>query len=296
MTPPLLHNGPLLMLGSTGLFALLAVATKLASATLPIGEITSIRFLSGCLFVLGLIGLGWIRLRRGNVKLLLARGIYGGLAVIFYFLSIATGTISHATLLTYSQPVFATLFAWVIYKERAGLGTLLAGVAALVGILLILNPVFDALRLSDLYGLLAGLFSGAAIVTIRELRKTDSSWVIFFYFHLVGLLLAAPLLLGGMTIPRSAAWLWLGGVVCFSIGGQLVMTYAYKFCTASEGGVIALTTVILATALGILFLGETPSAHFYLGGTLVLGSSAYLTLRGPLLRRLEGENGTNRTA
>lgn len=286
--PPLLHNGPLLMLGSTGFFALLAVATKLATEALPIGEITAIRFLSGCLFVLGLVALGWVRLRQGNVKLLLARGVYGGIAVIFYFLSISTGSISHATLLTYSQPVFATLFAWVVYRERAGLDTLLAGVAALAGILLILDPVFDLPRLSDLYGLLAGIFSGAAIVTIRELRKTDSSWVIFFYFHLVGLFLSAPFLLEGVVQPQGLSLLWLSGVVVTSIGGQLLITYAYKFCTATEGGVIALFTVVLATALGMIFLNETPSAHFYLGGLLVLGSSIYLTLRGPLRQRLGG--------
>jgi drug/metabolite transporter (DMT)-like permease len=85
-------------------FALMAVATKVAAERLPGAQVAFIRF------VIGLASCAlarvWVPMRARNKLGLVMRGAYGGAAGQFYFLAIAHLPVGIATLLNYTAPVF----------------------------------------------------------------------------------------------------------------------------------------------------------------------------------------------
>ena len=66
----------------------------------------------------------------------------------------------------------------------------------------------------------------------------------------------------------ARAWLLLLGIGATSIAAQLLMTYAYRWVTNVQSGAFSRVTVLLAYAMGALFLGE-PFGPLQIGGSLL---------------------------
>ncbi|MBP1642938.1 MAG: hypothetical protein H6Q03_1607 [Acidobacteria bacterium] len=265
----------LLMLASALCFACMALAAKLASRTLPAGEITLVRF-AIMLLPLALVP-GWRRqaLRFQRLDLLVYRGLFGGLAVLLYFFAIAHVPVGIATLLNYSSPVFSVLFAAVFLGERADPRLLGPFVAALAGVFLVSTgrtELAGGLTFGrwELAGLASAVLSGAAVAAIRAARRSESSWAIYGSFSIFGLVVAAPFGFAGFRTPTAREWALLAAVGGFSIAAQLLMTYAYRWVTNLQAGVLAQLTVIVSLAAGALWLGERLGARALAGCVLTL--------------------------
>ena len=98
-----------------------------------------------------------------------------------------------ATLLNYTAPVFTALWAWLFLGERIALGTLRRagadhGRRRAWSSSANAPPGGVALGPWQLVGISSAVLSGAAVATIREVRKTDGSWEIFAAFCVAGAL------------------------------------------------------------------------------------------------------------
>ena len=239
-------------------FAAMALAAKLAAARLSGSEVAFLRFalMLGPLLVPAIArqALAFQRL-----DLLVDRGVFGGVAVLLYFLAIAHLPVGLATLLNYSSPVFSVLFAALLLRERLDARLLLPLVAALAGMALAVGiGSGTGFRLDrwEAAGLASSVLSGAAVTAIRAARRTESSWSIYGSFTLCGLLATAPFALAGFRPPTPREWLLLVAVGVTSIGAQFLMTYAYRWVTNLQAGIMAQLTVVLSLWLGALVLGD----------------------------------------
>jgi drug/metabolite transporter (DMT)-like permease len=256
------------------LFSLMALAAKVAARRLPGPEVAFVRML------VGLAGCAVARLRvpmRAHNKLgLFMRGAYGGAAVLLYFMAIAHLPVGVATLLNYTAPVFTALYAALVLREAVTGGTLGALALTTVGVALVIAgtapPGTLGLGRWQLVGIGSAMLSGAAVATIRQVRKTDGSWEIFAAFCLAGALIAAPPALAAWVAPHAGEWAALIGVGMLSLMAQLLMTHALRYVRAAVAGVIAQLTPAVSMLLGWLFFGER------LGGLAVAGAT--LTLVG----------------
>jgi drug/metabolite transporter (DMT)-like permease len=182
-------------------FAAMALATKVAAARLPGPQIAFVRFLIG----IAACGVARTRIRmRANNKLgLLLRGAYGGAAVLFFFIGIAHLPVGIATLLNYTAPVFTAIYAAAFLGETISRATLGALALTSIGVVLVILGTAPAGSLSldrwELAGVLSAILSGAAVATIREVRKTDGSWEIFAAFCAAGAVICA--------VPAARGWL-----------------------------------------------------------------------------------------
>lgn len=277
----------LLMLASAVCFAGMALAAKLASRTLPAGEITVVRF-ALMLLPLALVA-DWRRqaMRFDRLDLLIYRGLFGGLAVLLYFFAIAHVPVGIATLLNYSSPVFSVLFAALFLGERADRLLLVPFAAALAGVYLVSTGRSGlengpALGRWELAGLASAVLSGAAVAAIRAARRSESSWAIYGSFSIFGLAVSAPFGLAGFRPPTLPEWLLLAAVGGFSIAAQLLMTYAYRWVTNLQAGVLAQLTVVLSLGAGALWLDERLTARALTGCVLTLaGVVGVVWLQGP---------------
>jgi len=207
---------------------------------------------------------------------LFLRGAYGGAAVFFYFLGIAHLPVGIATLLNYSAPIFTAMYAAAFLGEAITLPTLGALAMTSTGVVLVILGTAPAGSVGfgrwQLVAVLSAMLSGAAVATIREVRKTDGSWEIFAAFCAAGAAIAVVPAVKDWVTPRPAEWALLGAVGVTSVIGQLLMTHALRYVRAAVGGIIAQLTPVTSLALGWALLGDRIG--------LLAGAGAVLTLLG----------------
>ncbi|HMF44484.1 MAG TPA: DMT family transporter [Polyangia bacterium] len=269
------------LIGAALVFALMALATKVACARLPGPQVAFVRFVIG-LGACAIAGLR-VRMRARNKVGLLLRGAYGGAAVLFYFIAIAHLPVGIATLLNYTAPVFTAIYAAVFLGEAITRGTLFALALTSVGVALVIVGTAPAGSLAlgrwQLVGLLSALLSGAAVATIREVRKTDGSWEIFAAFCLAGAVICAGPALQGWVRPRPLEWKILVLVGVLSVIGQLLMTHALRYVRAAVGGIIAQLTPVTSIVLGWMMFRDRIAGLALAGAALTLAGvsvGAYL--------------------
>jgi drug/metabolite transporter (DMT)-like permease len=253
-------------------FAAMALATKVAAARLPGPQIAFVRFLVG--LAACAVARTRIRMRANNKLGLLMRGAYGGAAVLFFFIGIAHLPVGIATLLNYTAPVFTAIYAAAFLGESITRTTLIALALTSVGVGLVMvgttPPGALVLDRWELAGVLSAILSGAAVATIREVRKTDGSWEIFTAFCIAGAAICAIPAARGWVAPARAEWFILLIIGLTSVLGQLLMTHALRYVRAAVGGVIAQLTPVTSLALGWLVLGDRIGGMALAGAALTL--------------------------
>lgn len=267
-----LASATALMTTAALLFGVMALLAKGAAARLPGPEVAFVRFavgLSGCA-----VAATRVRLRARNWRGLFWRGAFGGAAVLCYFLAIEHLTVGMATLLNYTAPVFTALWAWLFLGERIGAGTIGALAITTSGVALVLvgNAPAGSLGIGpwQLVGILSSVLSGAAVATIREVRKTDGSWEIFAAFCVAGALFTGVPALRGWVSPTGREWLLMLGVGATSLVAQLMMTYALRDLRAAVAGILFQLTPVSTLVLGRVFFHERPAALAIAGAAVTL--------------------------
>lgn len=255
----------------------MALAAKLAAAGLSGSQVAFVRFAVMMLPVALVPSIARKALTFQRLDLLFYRGVFGGSAVLLYFLALAHVPVGIATLLNYSSPIFSVAFAALFLGERVDRRLILPLLAALAGMALAAGGGArdgELLRFGvwEAVGLASAVLSGAAVTAIRAARRTEGSWAIYGSFTLFGLLATAPFGLAGFRAPTPLQWLWLAIVGLCSVAAQLLMTYAYRWVTNLQAGVLSQLTVVGSLVLGAVFLGDR------LAPVQVLG--VFLTLTG----------------
>lgn len=257
-------------------FAVMAFAAKLAAERLSGSQIAFVRFAFMLLPVVLIPGVARKAVEYQRLDLLAYRGLFGGTAVLLYFVAIANIPVGIATLFNYSSPIFSVPFAAFFLGERVDRRLLIPLAAALSGLFFVATAGEGALSLLDLgvweaVAVGSSVLSGAALTAIRAARRTESSWAIYGSFSLCGLLATAPFAIPGFQAPTPWEWFLLAVVGGTSVVAQLLMTYAYKWVTNLQAGVISQLTVVVSMLLGVLFLGDRLTGLQVLGSALALG-------------------------
>lgn len=231
-----------------------------------------------------------LRTRQPIVWLL--RGILGGFAVLLYFESVRLAGAALGTLLNYTYPIWANLLSFVI-GERPSRMIWLALPLAIAGTVLVVAPDGpEGVGRGELAGLTSAALAGAAIVCIKQLRRTDGELTIVSSFSGVGLLIALPALLFlGEPTPSSShpadAWSWgfalLVGLLSFY--GNVYFTRGYKETTIQLGTVLSLLVPALAAVSGGLVLGERLAPSALAGAGLIAVGVVLIALREHMVRR-----------
>lgn len=271
-----LSKGPAMFLISSFLFAVMGVFVKLASPYTTANEIALVRFLIGIIFALILAATGYVTIASSNKILLVARGVFGGLAVILFFAAIKSGTLTNATVLNNTYPIFALIWAAFYLKEKIRAAVVLPMTISIVGIVMLTHPNISAINSGDLLALASAFLAGISIVIIRKLRQTESAWSVFFYLSIFGAVFSGIAGLPVLNVPAPPGIIYILIAGFLGMAGQVFMTAGYKYCTASVGSILSMSTAVFSGLFGFMFLGERLSVLELVGASLIVISCAYL--------------------
>lgn len=262
----------LTMAAAATFFGAMAVTAKLASERLSGPEVAMIRMVLGLLPCIVIPAYRRAALQYQRLDLIAYRGIFGGIAVMLYFLAIQHTTPGIATLLQYTSPVWSGIFSMVFIGERISPRVLLPLMIAFAGIVLVVRADSLGFGVWEIVGLCGGACSGAAVTAMRAARRAENSWSVYASFCLFGALVNTPFALHRWQTPTRHEWIWLIATAAFAMGAQLALTFSLRWVDAMTVGMISQLAVLISLALGAMFLNETI--------TLMTATGAALTIAG----------------
>ena len=261
------------------LFSVMAPMARSVEGIYSSSLFNMVRAILGILVLLSLSRFRLSLLKGRQLKLLVARGILGGIASICLFKAIIGGVpLATATVLLYTFPIFGAIFSWILLGEKLNAKEVAAVFIAFVGMYIILNPAYQPVSLMLVFALLAGFLAGITMVTIRVLRREENPFVIYFYYCLFLAIVCLPGAVSPLQVPRvrDIPYLLIFGLAGFL--AQIFITYGLKYCRVATAGIVAMTEIFYAGLWGVLFFHEKISWSLVWGGGVVLCSGIYLTL------------------
>jgi drug/metabolite transporter (DMT)-like permease len=274
-------------LGITGSAILFSFMAALVRSTEGVSffTITLFRFMIGLAILTTLALFRKIRLEFHNRPILFLRGLFGGFAVILFYMAIVQIGIAKGTVIVNTHPVFATLGGVLFLKDRVRLPVWLSLIASLVGLALLTQSSW-AVGFSGQYdpwiilALVGAVCAGAAIVCVKRLRETDSSTSIFLSQSLIGFwIVIIPAGLNASRITIGNLWILIGiGVV--AAGAQLLLTWSFAHVPISTGSLLSLLAPVCNVILGVLLFNESLTIGEGIGSALVLLACAVVAVLG----------------
>lgn len=205
-------------------------------------------------------------------------GAFLGLDIGVWHWAIELGTVTNASLLGNTGPVFVVLAAWLIFREAITARFLIGLLLALAGIAILLSGSFSLSArhlLGDVCGLAAGALYAAYLLSMNRLRSRFSTARVAFWTAASSAALLLPLALvsGEALLPSTLdGWLIvLGLAILVQIVGHGMITWALAHLPATFASVALLINPVATTLMAWLILEEAIGWHQLIGGVIVLG-------------------------
>ena len=286
-----------LMIGFCFMAPLLDVFAKLASEKIPVGQITTVRFV-GQAFIMAIIMLFLQRpiiVPKQYIFYLFARAIFLIIATYCFFLAIRTMPIADAVAIVFFEPFIILLIGKFYFKDAVGLRRLLASIFGFIGVIFVIKPSFVNFGYVALYPLGTALGFALYIVNTRSLSRYLDPIQIQFHTALLGSIICIPLLCIGFTLsvpaldivmPQGVFWLWLLGVAIFGTISHLFISFALKFASSTTLAPISYIEILSSVFFGFLVFKDLPDPTALFGMGLIVSSGIYVFFRERFLEKL----------
>ena len=274
----------------TTLLASLSFAFMSACAkwlpTMPSGEMTLFRGLVGLLFIPILCLQTKEHFFSGkHMGFLCLRGLFGSIALFFYFLSIEGLTLGDAQLLSQLAAFFMCLLSPIFLKEKLPQEALPGMVTIAMGTLCVMQIWnFHDFNLYTLFGIGGGFFSAAAYIVISHLAEKGfkSNTEIVFYFQIFSILV-------GLTLAGSESWIWpqgwdwffVVGLGLFALSAQMFMTWAFQHVNSVVVSFLMYSEILFHILFGWAFWDEIMPPASWAGGMMIVAGSIMLMVFKP---------------
>lgn len=191
-----------------------------------------------------------------NIKLLILRGLFGGITMILLFWSYTLIPLSQAMAISFTTPLFMYLGAILFFKERVAQRNNVVLILGFILTLVLIRPDLD-LKLGALIALLASVMHAIAGLLVKKISRTES--VLTLMLSMVCIMTPISL------IPSLYVWvhpnnlsvvLFLVLIAIFATIGNYLWTKALSLEQLTNLMPFEFSKLIFATLLGLFFFDE----------------------------------------
>lgn len=222
---------------------------------------------------------GLTRLRVNRPKLVVFRGLLGGIGTIFGFLSFSQLPLAETYSIAFCAPLLVTILSLPLLGERVGLHRWIAVGIGLAGILVMARPGFHQLHFGHFGAFLSAVTNACVIILMRRLARQEHHSVIVFAV-IAGLIIVN---LPGMLLTFRAPGLL--DIAMFAATGILMGSaqfFIVKALSLAPAAVVApmqYSQMIWALIYGALLFGSHVDPFVLAGAAIIIGSGLYIMRR-----------------
>ena len=288
--------GVALMLGFCVTAPLLDVAAKLASDSVPVGQITTARFLVQCVLMAPFVWIMGVSLHvaQGQWLALVSRAALLLASTFCFIAAIRVMPLADALAIVFLAPFIVLLVGKFYLGEDVGPRRVGAALVGFVGVLCVIQPSFAAFGAVALFPLGAAVGFAFYILVTRGLSRRMHPVALQFHTGLIASLLCLPVMIlaegtGSAMLdpvwPQGINWLWLFGVGFFATLSHMMMTYALSLAPSATLAPLQYLELPVATLLGYLVFRDFPNAMALTGIAIIIGAGLYMIHRESVTAR-----------
>lgn len=268
------------MLVATLLFTGMGAIARHVSERIHPFEVVFFRIAFGFVLLLPLVlRYGLQHFRTKHFGLHCARAATHVTEMLIYFVGLTMIQYAKVQALTFTTPLFTTLLAVLILRERIHARRITALAIGFLGALIVVRPGIEALDTGSLLILTSALGWAGVILIVKRLTRTDSSITITAWMVVLMSPMALIPALFVWEWPTATEWGWLAAAGFAGTLGQLAVTQAFRVADTTAVMPIDFTKLIWASLLGFLIFEEIPSIWTWIGGIVIFAGALYIALR-----------------
>lgn len=264
----------LLMILSALSFSIMQIVVKISSANIPLMEQVFSRNFITLLISLTVMIKNKERIfpHKNNIIAIILRAIFGYLGVVTFFYATNNMLLADASVLQRTSPFWATLFAFIISKEKVLKIQWFALIIAIIGSIFIIKPKMNSNLTTSLIALSAVIFAGIAYAIIGSLKGKESNSLIIFYFSLISCLLSL-IYFKSFVVPNLYDLIALILIGIFAGLGQFFLTVSCKKAPVSTVSIFNYSGVIFFYLFSVFILNEILDAYSIFGTILTISAA-----------------------
>jgi drug/metabolite transporter (DMT)-like permease len=231
------------------------------------------------------------KLETTTLPLLIITAVFGyALTNLFFTYGMIYTQVTTALFIFYSFAIITPLLAFIFLKEKANQYNWVGLGLSLLALLLLFQPnVLLTWKIGALFALLSALGQSFYLIARRKLMSYSSQQILltstFFGVVTLGimaLIFEKSFYFGAFGIKTLQPETWLLTVI-FGLDNffaWLFMSKGFQLVKASIGSLILLVENVFVVASSLVFLKEVPTIATIIGGMIILGTIALVTVKG----------------
>lgn len=269
-----------LMVVSTGCLTAMYVAVRKVPGSIHPFELVFFRnFFGLCFLFASNPGRLFSLYRTHQFKLHGLRGVLNAANMLMFFSAIMITPMADVSALGFTAPLFASLMAVLLLKEKLPVYRALGLGLGFIGTLVVLRP--GSAGFSQGHALLLGSAAvwGVTLVVIKTLGRKDSSLTITLYSGTIMTPISLAAAAWFWKWPDLEQLLWMMLVGALGTAGQVSLAQSLRIGDASAVLPVDFLKLVWGTAFGFIFFLEVPDIWTLAGGVMIFSTTTYLALR-----------------
>ncbi len=244
----------------------------------PTVEVVFFRALVGMIFVIPpLLQHGLSGLRTKRLGMHFSRAAFAMAAMLTYYYGVAFVPLSDAVAYTFIIPLFVTVCAALVLRERVDAARWTATLCGFAGTVVILRPFDTEISLAVMMLLLSAAFYAGSWTSLKFLTRTESASLIVFYMNIMILpLTLIPTLIVG-TMPTGLDFAVLAGVGLFGTFAHFCQAKSYEAADASAVMPFDFLRLPMSVIVAWFLFAEPTNIFTWIGATIIFGSTWFIS-------------------
>ena len=277
------YLGALFLVISGGLTAVVDAAAKFMSPSLH-----GVQVMWGYSLGITVLALGYAAVRSAPLRFAFAtrrpvlqvgRGALLSVSISMLFMALAYLPLADVIAISFAAPLFITVLAAPLLRERIGMHRVAAVVVGLAGVAIVMRPGAGVFEWAALLALASALFFAFFQLATRVLAVTEAPFTTLLYTGIGAFLcssLAVPFVWAPPSFFELALFAAIGGL---GVGAHACMIRAYAFTQASFLAPFNYAKLLFAVAIGYAVFGDVPQLHVVAGSLVIVASGLYVLYR-----------------
>lgn len=273
-------------------FSVMGGAAKILKGSFGAGQLVFWRNVVGILVLIAGFIVKPPKNKGGKLKLLFFRGIMGTTALyslLYCILHLPLGT---AMTYNLTSAIFIAIFSFLLFKEYHGRIVLLAVVLGFIGMLLVYKPAINFPWYYHVTGLISGISSAIAYMSVNRLAKYYDNRVIMLAFIGSGFIVPSIFMIVRYAFhiePDNVFfinWRWPVGIEWFYVSwlglaaffGQYFVTKSYSADKAGIVSAIGYSNIIFSVFIGMALGDAFPDLVSATGMLCIIASGVIISI------------------
>ncbi len=277
------------MVMASGLLTVNDAIVKWLTQSYPVGQVMSLRGV----FVIAIV-VSWAaarhrtgQLRVSNWRLQLTRGALMTVSTFLFVTALSLMPIADAIAIAFAGPVIATALAALMLHEPVGWRRWSAIGVGFTGVVIMVRPTPDLIRLVAIVPLLAAFVGAFRDIVTRKMGTGGESTLAIMLISTSVVTVAglATIPLGWSPLRVADLGLFVASALLVA-SAQTLMIESFRLGAVGLVGPFKYTSLVWAVLLGLLVWGDLPDPWTWVGSILVVGSGLYIWRRELVLAKL----------